>query len=138
MRKFSLIFAVGAMSLALSGATRLQAKTSSTTASPVKSESSNVMLPHGVAKGEISSVDLNGHVFTLKESQRNLSLSFDDKTHITQSGQVVQPSAITTGEKAKVKFVEHDGKSWATNVELHAVHHAKMHSPKATRNSGKS
>ena len=61
--------------------------------------------------------------------------TIDEKTQFVESGHVVQPSAMTTGENAKVRFVEHDGKPWATKVDLHPAHHAKMENSKSAGES---
>lgn len=122
MRKTLLIFPAALASLVLWAPVRLQAN-----ATP--------MLPHGSGKGEISAVDTTNHTFTLSEKDRKLSMSYDGKTQFVESGRTVQPSEMTTGEHAKVQFVEHDGKPWATKVDLHPVHHAKTESSKSAGKS---
>jgi hypothetical protein len=123
MRKFSIVFALAVMTLFAGGAASVRADTTT-------------ILPHGTGKGQISAVDTNSHTFTLMEGKKSISMSYDDKTQFVESGHVVQPSAMAKGEKAKVQFVEHEpGKPWATKVDLHPAHHAKMSS---SENSGKS
>jgi hypothetical protein len=78
---------------------------------------------HKVAKGEVSAVDLSAKTLTLMEGQKSLTFNFDDKTLIKQAHQTVQPSAITSGMQATVKYTEKDGKDWATSVVLYPAHH---------------
>ena len=112
MKKLSILFAVGVMTLFFFGVTSLKADTA-----PV--------LPHGTGKGEISAIDTNSHTFTLMEGKRSISMSYDDKTQFVESGRTVQATAMTKGEKAKVQFVEHEpGKATATKVDLHPAHHS--------------
>lgn len=123
MRKYSILFAVAVMTLFAGGSRSVWAETT-------------VMPPHGTDKGQISAVDTNSHTFTLMEGRKSISMAYDDKTQFVESGHVVQPSAIAKGEKAKVQFVEHEpGKPWATKVDLHPSHHAKI---SRSENSGKS
>ena len=123
MRKVSILFAVALMTWFVCGAASIRANTTP-------------MLPHGTDKGEINTIDTNSHIFTLMVGKRSISMSYDDKTQFTESGRVVQPSAMAKGEKAKVQFVEHEpGKPSATKVDLYPAHHAKMSS---SANAGKS
>ena len=120
MKKFSMLFVAGVITLLYVWATPLQADTAA--------------LPHGAQKGEISAVDTGSRTFTLIVGKLSIPMSYDDKTQFIESGHAVQPEAMTEGGKAKVQFVEYEpGKPTATKVDLKPARHSNPATTQAQR-----
>jgi len=122
MKKFSMLFVVGAITLLCCWATPLQADTDT------------ALLPHGTQKGEVTALDTGSRTFTLVVGKLSIPMAYDDKTQFVESGHAVQPEAMTEGGKAKVQFVEYEpGKPTATKVDLKPGHQSKSATTQAQR-----
>jgi hypothetical protein len=71
-----------------------------------------------IIEGEIQSVDSNSRTLTLINEGKEVTLGFDERTSITESGRPVQPTSIVSGTSASVKCAQRGGKTWARRIEL--------------------
>jgi len=136
MKRFLPITSLLVMALALSGVSFAQQKHEAKKATPRKTEATHMAKQKmRTAKGEISAVNASAQTLTLMERGKAVTFAYHDKTAITESGHTVQPSAMTSGTKATVKYTEQDGKNWASSILLHPARPAKQSTP---RKKGKS
>lgn len=71
-----------------------------------------------IIEGEIQFVDSNSRTLTLVNDGQEVTLGFDERTSITESGRPVDPTSIVTGTSASVKCAQREGKTWARRIEL--------------------
>jgi hypothetical protein len=69
-------------------------------------------------EGEIQAVDPGSGTLTLMNEGKEVTLGFDERTSITESGRPVQPASIVSGTPASVKYAQRGGKKWARRIEL--------------------
>ena len=112
MKKFFAIASILITAFALSGTVLAQQKPAAKKAPPTKVPQAKI------AKGEVSAVDTSARTLTLMERGKAVTFAYDETTKITEDGRTVEPSAITTGAKATVKYTEKDGKNLATSISL--------------------
>lgn len=69
-------------------------------------------------EGEIRAVDRDSRTLTLMNGGEQVTLGFDDRTSITESGRPVKPASIVSGTAASIKYAQRGGKKWARRIEL--------------------
>lgn len=69
-------------------------------------------------EGEIQAVDPGSRTLTLINDGQEVTVRFDERTSITESGHPVQPASIVSGALASVKYAQRGGKKWARRIEL--------------------
>lgn len=87
---------------------------------PSRQNQSNPMLTEEtkVLEGQIQTVDAGAHTFVLLNGGEEVMLAFDERTAILESGKPVQPTSITSGTPATVKYTQRGGRKWARKIEL--------------------
>ena len=80
---------------------------------------------HGIVEetktveGQIQTVDPGTNTLTLvNDDDGEVKLSFDERTAVLDSGHPIQPTTITSGTNAKVKYTQRGSKRWARKIEL--------------------
>jgi hypothetical protein len=71
-----------------------------------------------VVEGQIQTVDPGAQTFTLLNDGEEVMLAFDERTSILESGRPAQPTSLTSGTPAKVKYTQRGGRKWARKIEL--------------------
>jgi len=71
-----------------------------------------------IIDGQIQAIDPGSRTFTLSNDGNEVTLAFDERTSILESGRPVQPASITSGTPATVKYAQRGGKKWARRIEL--------------------
>lgn len=74
-----------------------------------------------IIEGEIQTFDPSSRTFTLMKEGEEVTLAFDERTSIVESGRPVQPSSIASGTPATVKYAQRGSKKWARRIELASV-----------------
>lgn len=69
-------------------------------------------------EGQIQTIDPGTKTLTLINDDEELMLSFDERTAVLDSGHPIQPTTITSGTPAKVKYTQRGGKKWARKIEV--------------------
>ena len=69
-------------------------------------------------EGQIDSVDPDAGTLTLNDGIEKVTLAFDERTEIVESGRNVEPGSITSGASATVKYTQRRGKNLARKIEL--------------------
>lgn len=131
MKKFVAITSVLVLAFAVSSVVLAQKTQPTKKATTAKTTAQHMANPKmRTAKGEVSAVDVNASSLTLTVKKNPMAFSFDNQTKITESGRTVQPSAITSGMRATVKYMERDGKNYANSISLHPARGAKQSTSK--------
>ena len=69
-------------------------------------------------EGQIDAVDPDAGTLTLNDGTEIVTLAFDGRTEIIESGRAVEPAAITSGASATVKYTQRRGRNLARKIEL--------------------
>jgi hypothetical protein len=69
-------------------------------------------------EGQIQTVDPGTRTLTVVNDYEEVMLAFDERTAILESGHPIQPTAITSGTPATVKYTQRGAKKWARRIEL--------------------
>ena len=69
-------------------------------------------------EGQIDSVDAGAGIITLNDGTETVTLAFDERTEIVESGRTVEPGSIASGASATVKYTQRRGRNLARKIEL--------------------
>ncbi|HWO00516.1 MAG TPA: hypothetical protein VNS63_14750 [Blastocatellia bacterium] len=69
-------------------------------------------------EGQIDTVDPDAGTLTLNDGTEKVTLAFDERTEIVESGKIVEPGLITSGASATVKYTQRRGRNLARKIEL--------------------
>lgn len=69
-------------------------------------------------EGQIDDVDADAGTLTLNDGTERVTLAFDERTEIVESGRVVAPGSITSGASATVRYTQRRGRNLARKIEL--------------------
>jgi hypothetical protein len=70
------------------------------------------------AEGQVITVDDDARTLTLDEGSEAVTFIIDERTAIVESGRAVDPSSISSGAAATVKYTQRGGKNVARKIEL--------------------
>jgi hypothetical protein len=69
-------------------------------------------------EGQIDSIDADAGTITLNDGIEIVTLAFDERTEIVESGRIVEPHSITSGTSATVNYTQRRGRNLARKIEL--------------------
>ena len=69
-------------------------------------------------EGQIDSVDADAGIIKLNDGTETVTLAFDERTEIVESGRIVEPGSIASGASATVKYTQRRGRNLARKIEL--------------------
>ena len=69
-------------------------------------------------EGQIDAIDADAGTITLNDGTETVTLAFDERTEIVESGRIVEPGSITSGASATVKYTQRRGRNLARKIEL--------------------
>lgn len=69
-------------------------------------------------EGQIDAVDAESGTLTLNDGTERVTLAFDERTEIFESGKIVEAGSITSGASATVKYTQRRGRNLARKIEL--------------------
>jgi hypothetical protein len=81
-------------------------------------EAPNLVEETKTVEGQIQAVDPGKRTLTVVNDFEEVMLAFDERTAILESGHPIQPTAITSGTPATVKYTQRGAKKWARRIEL--------------------
>jgi hypothetical protein len=80
--------------------------------------SPNLVEETKTVEGQIQAVDPGTRTLTVVNDAEEVMLAFDERTAILESGHPIQPTAITSGTPATIKYTQKGTKKWARRIEL--------------------
>lgn len=69
-------------------------------------------------EGQIDSIDADAGIIKLNDGTETVTLAFDERTEIVESGKVIEVGSITSGASATVKYTQRRGRNLARKIEL--------------------
>ncbi|MFY9609135.1 MAG: hypothetical protein WAU45_11050 [Blastocatellia bacterium] len=69
-------------------------------------------------EGQIGAVDPDARTFILDDGTGKVILAFDERTEIVEAGRIVEPTSITSGVSATIKYTQRHGRNLARKIEL--------------------
>jgi hypothetical protein len=123
MNKFLAITTLFIATLAGSGAAWAQSKSVAQKPATVKTHVAATKTPEvksvsHIATGQISQITTKTKTLTVREGTKTMTFLWDEHTKITEAGHGVKSSALVSGARVTVHYIERGGQNRATAITI--------------------
>jgi hypothetical protein len=122
MKKLLTITSTFLIALALSSAALSQQKPAAHKVAPTRTQTTQAEKSElKMISGRVTTVDAKAKILTVAENTKSVTFAWNDKTKITAAGHAVKPSALGSGARVTVHYMEKGGKNVANSIVITSV-----------------